>query len=201
MPMSEHGEWPPDEATAGQDPAADVTEPIHHGPPPEPENTPEGPVLEPHRDGDEDENSQQGSVEEEKPLPQFDEKFKQALDGLMYLGRLEDEFSWLGHRYVIRTLTTDEILQIGIITKPYLGTLSEVKAYQAAVVAACIVTVDGKSLAVPMTNEAADTALRNRWDYVRNHWFPPLLDYVYEQYLLLEDLVRQVLDAMGKASR
>ena len=79
--------------------------------------------------------------------------------------------------------------------------MADLKAYQAALVAACVVSVDGRPMPLPITNEPSDTPLANRFRYVMRSWFPPLLDGIYEQYLLLEERVARVLDAMGKASR
>jgi len=196
MPVND--EWPPADAPLTQfDPAGPrVTEPIHNDPPLSPGVT----VLESHRDGDEDENPQQAQ-EDQVPLPEFDPRYRDDFDGLLYVGRLEDKFEWLGHTFEIRTLTTDEVIEIGLLTKPYDDTIGGVKAYQAAVVASCVVRVDGRPLPMPITNDPRDTASRNRFDYVKRSWFPPVLDYVYEQYMLLEDRVRAVLAAMGKASR
>ena len=132
--------------------------------------------------------------------PEFDPRFRQDFEGLLYLGRLTDTFSWLGHTFTIRTLSSGEVLEVGLLHKKYVGTLADVKAYQAALVAACVVEVDGQPMPVPLTNAAADTALVNRFNYVLRSWFPPTLDVVYERYLLLEARVGEVIEAMGKAS-
>jgi hypothetical protein len=167
--------------------------------------TPRGPSvttpdldLEPHRDAAEDTSEQEETTE---PLPEFDPKHRLDFEGLLYLGALTHEFTYLGHAFKIRTLSTDEVLEIGLLHRPYVDTLSDVKAYQAALVAACVVTVDGKPLPMPITNDVADTPLANRFAYVRRSWFPPILDAVYEQYLLLEGRVDDVLRSMGNPSR
>jgi hypothetical protein len=140
-----------------------------------------------------------GEAEDEE-LPEFDPRCREDFVGLNYLGALTKTFSRYGHDFLIRTLTVDEVIEVGILHKPYVGTLGEIKAYQAAITAACIVTVDGKTPPLPITDESTDTILRNRFHYVRNHWFPPVLDAVYEEYLLLEEVVDRVLESMGKAS-
>lgn len=195
MPV-EDGDWPPEPATTA--PAALVTGTDHFGP--SSVSSPATSDLEPHRVGDEDANPQQ-EQEETQPLPTLDPKFREDFDGLLFLGKLEDEFTWLGHRFVIRTLTTEEILETGLIVKPYRDTMAEVKAYQAAIVAGTVVSVDGRPMPTPLTMSPSDTPLRNRFEYVRRNWFPPTLDVVYERYLLLEDRARAALEAMGEASR
>jgi hypothetical protein len=131
-------------------------------------------------------------------IPEFDPRVKEDFEGLMYLGRLTDEFKWLGHHFVIRTLTVDEILEVGILHRLYSETVSDTKAYQAAVVAACVITVDGKALPMPLSTEPTDTDLINKFRYVKRSWYPQTLDAIYERYLLLEAKVDEVIKAMGK---
>lgn len=160
-----------------------------------------GPSRESHRaTQDESSGSAEPSGTPEPDLPAFDPRYREDFEGLMYLGKLTDTFDWMGHRFTIRTLVTDEILEVGIVHKPYVGSLADVKAYQAAVVAACVESVDGRPISIPLTNNDEDTSLRNKFNYVRRNWFPPVLDVIYEKYLLLEVRVSEVLDAMKKAS-
>jgi hypothetical protein len=132
--------------------------------------------------------------------PSFDSRWTQEFEGLMYLGRLTEDFHYLGHHFRLRTMTVDEVLECGLVCKPYTGTLAEVKAYQAAVVAGCLESVDGKPLPIPITNRTTDTALANRFDWVNRHFFPPVLDAIYERYLILEAKVREVMASLGEAS-
>lgn len=169
--------------------------------------TPPGPGLssdapdhstEPHPVANDGVESDQGEQDEE-PLPEFDPRVRQDFEGLLYLGKLTAQFEWMGHTFVIRTLTVGEVLEIGLIHREYVGTMADVKAYQAALSAACVVQIDRKFMPFPLTNEADDTPVRNRFEYVLNHWFPPTLDAIYENYLLLEARVDKVMEAMGKA--
>src|SRR5690606_21537006 len=120
------------------------------------------------------------------PIPEFDPRFREDFEGLLYLGRLTDSFTWLGHRFTIRTLTTGEVLEVGLLHRPYVNSYADVKAYQAAVVAACVEQVDGQPMPMPITNEVTDTESLTRFQYVLRAWFPPTLDAIYERYLLLE---------------
>lgn len=194
MPV-EDDPWPDDvQPPVAQDLPDEVTGTIPRGPSvTTPDLDPE-----PHRDAAEDASDDQEETPNE-PLPEFDPKVREEFTGLLYLGKLSDKFFWLGHEFVIRTITTDEILEVGLIAKKYADTLADVKAYQAALVAACVVTVDGRPLPSPLTVDPSDTALLNRFQYVIKNWYPSALNAVYEQYLLLEAKVERVLDAMGEA--
>lgn len=140
-----------------------------------------------------------GAEPEEEPLPEFDPRWSQAFEGLLFLGKLQKTFTWMGHKFLIRTLVTDEVLEVGLLHAQYVNTLADVKAYQAAVVAACVVKVDDQPPPIPITDEESDTPLAARFNYVLKHWFPPTLDVIYEEYLQLEDTVNKVIAAMGKA--
>lgn len=152
--------------------------------------------TEPQLATDESDRSDAGEPE---PLPEFDPRFKQDFEGLLYLGKLYQSFNWVGHKFVIRTLTTGEILEVGLIHREYVGTISDLKAYQAALVAGCCEEVDGRPIAIPITDDDSDSMLLNRFRYIKDHWFPPTLDVIYDRYMKLEERVNAVLEAMGKA--
>lgn len=192
MPV-EDGEW--DEQHRLETPAEDANRGSISGPGVETQPAADSPDMEPHRETP----VEMSDSAEPEPIPEFDPKVREDFEGLLYLGRLTKTFNWLGHRFLIRTLSVGEILEVGLLHKPYVGSLADVKAYQSAVVAASVLEVDGKPMPVPLTNERTDTSLVNRFEYVLNSWFPPTLDAIYEQYLLLESRVEEVIEAMGKA--
>lgn len=134
---------------------------------------------------------------ESESLPEFPEEFKLSFEGLLYIGKLTDSFEWLGHRFVIHTVNTADTLEIGLLHRDHVGSLSDIKAYQALVVAACVESVDGRPLPQPLGPE--QSALRLRFEYVTK-WFPWTLDAIYNRYLLLEQTVTEVVNALGEAS-
>lgn len=142
-------------------------------------------------------------AEEEQPkeaLPEFDSRYVDEFEGLMYLGALVDDFEWMGHKFRIRTAKTDELAEAALLVKPYQGTDVEMKVYQVAVVAASVLSVDGRPLPAPISSDPADTALSNRFRYVMSNWYGPTIDAVYQRYYELELRARQVLEAMGNRS-
>jgi hypothetical protein len=138
-------------------------------------------------------------AEDGTELPTFDERYTEAFDGLAFLGSLTERFSWLGHEFVIRTLGVDEQLAVAQVTAKYKDG-GEQLAYITAVVALCVVTVDGEELPSPIgeDQQLAEWAHR-RFAYVKANWFQPTINEVFQRYLQLEDTVAQVIEAMGKA--
>ena len=147
--------------------------------------------------GKDGEQAPEDEEQPEEPLPKFDPRYVEEFRGLIYVGALTDTFTWLGHRFVIRTLTTGELAEVALAVKVYDGSDAVMKVYQAAVVAACVTSVDGQPMPIPLTNGADDTSFINKFNYVMRCWFPPVLDVVYERYYGLEIKVRQVIAAMG----
>lgn len=136
----------------------------------------------------------------EPPLPEFDSKYREPFEGLLYLGRLEETFRRWGHTFVIRTLTTEQMAEIGQIMKPHQGTTAQNAVYQAAVVAASVVTVDGEPLPGAITIDNSDELATVKFPYVMRNWLPPVREALYNKCFALELISRQVLESMGEAS-
>lgn len=139
-------------------------------------------------------------TDEEGRIVMFDERHKLDFEGLLFLGHLTDTFVWMGHKFTIRTLTTNEYLEVALLHKQYQGTIGDIRCYTAAIVAACIERVDGKELPLPLERTARDNQLSYRYQYISEHWYPWIIDAVYERFQLLEARVEKVLEAMGKVS-
>lgn len=139
--------------------------------------------------------------EEGNLLPSFDPKYAEPFKGLAYVGALQTEFDWVGHHFVIRTLRDGEKLAIAQIIKQYADTMGGDRAYGAAVAAMCILSVDGDELPIPIgeSKRAYEWGLQ-RFSYVVENWFSTTVNKVFNEYLALEDLALQVVEAMGKAS-
>ena len=137
----------------------------------------------------------------EEELPQFDPKYIKDFEGLNYLGALTSQFEWLGHKFVIRTLTTDEYLAVADLMSAYKDGIGAPRAYATAVAALCIETIDEQYLPTPVQEETRGYAWAyQRFNYIKSHWYPYTIDRVYEQFLLLESRAEKVLESMGNAS-
>jgi hypothetical protein len=131
--------------------------------------------------------------------PAFDPRYAEDLTGLLFLGALKKQFDWMNHSFVVRTLLQGEYAEIGVVAARYRDTDFAAKAYQCAVVAACLVSVDGKDLPVVPTGSET-TGLEEKFRYLLYHWFPFTIDAVYTEFLELEARTAEVLNEMGKAS-
>lgn len=125
----------------------------------------------------------------------FDEKWKKDFEGLLYLGKLEKEVTSIPlHKFIVRTLTVNEQLEILLITQPYADGIGYTRAYKAAVVAAGLISIDGKEL-VPTDKNS--NVLRQKWDYVTNGWYEPVIDVLYEEIDQLHARMIEVCQEIG----
>lgn len=139
--------------------------------------------------------------EEGNVLPSFDPRYQEPFKGLLFLGALTDEYEWLGHQFVVRTLRDGEKLAVAQVIKPFQDTMGIDRAYAVATVAMAVISVDGEELPIPI----GETRRINEWahqrfEYVRDNWFSPTIDMTYSKIVELEALSYRVVDALGKAS-
>ncbi len=143
-----------------------------------------------------------GKDSENEESGPFDPRYKEDFEGLAFLGALEARFSFIGHKFCIRTLATYELLAVGKIVKDYEGTMGMTKAYATAMVALATVSVDGIGLPMPIGESGNDLDWAfQRFDYVAAKWWPFTVDYVYERYLLLESRTNAVLTEMMEQAK
>jgi hypothetical protein len=133
-------------------------------------------------------------------IPEFDPRYREPFEGLLYLGHLHDTAVFHGHKFRLVTPSSSERLQIGLAIREYDGTVGFDFAYSCALVAAYLVQVDGQDLPQPITNDPKDVALQHRFEWVLSTLKKPVIDFLFDRCLVLDGQVREVLEAMGKAS-
>jgi len=132
---------------------------------------------------------------EQEELVSFPDEWKREFEGLLYLGHLEKEVTSIPfHTFVVRTLTVNEKLEVSLLTKDFVDTIGYGRAYRAAVVAAGLQSVDGRAL-VPSTTQK--NVLRQKYEYVINGWYDPVVDILFGEIDVLEGKVLTVLSELG----
>ncbi len=133
-------------------------------------------------------------------LPTFSPEHREDFEGLLYLGALTHSFSWLGHRFRLRSLNTDQMLAVTMLTREFDQSMGQGLAYKAAMVACATVSVDGKDLPIPIgSSDDVYAWARARFDHCVR-WFPQTIEAVYAEYMVLDAKIDEVMVAMGKAS-
>jgi len=128
-------------------------------------------------------------------MDSFPDKWKLEFEGLLYLGYLEAPVTKIPfHHFVVRTLTVNDKLEIALATKEYQDTLGYGRAYRAAVVAAGLVSVDGRSL---IGTAKGTNVFKQKFDYVINSWYDGVVDILFREIDELEGKVLIVLQEIG----
>jgi len=131
----------------------------------------------------------------------FPEEVSEDVDGLLWLGYLEDEFEFCGHEFVIRTLRLEEEMTTGLLSKEYAESMSEAKALITAQIAMSLIAIDGREDFCPAIGPNKKDHARARFNYIASHWFEPTLAFVYSKYADLIERQRACIREMDFLSR
>jgi hypothetical protein len=143
-----------------------------------------------------------GEIEGPKEgLEGFPTEVRENVEGLMFLGYLEDSFEFCGHQFVIHTLRGDEELLAGLITKDFVNTMSAEKAWVWALVSLCLAVVDGDPDFCPRISKSDRDYARQRFQYCTKKWLWPLAVHIHNKYAALLTKQNEAMEAMEDLSQ
>lgn len=143
----------------------------------------------------------QVEVEEEQGFSQFPLEIQQDVDGLIWLGYLEDSFSFCGHHFVIRTLRGEEELLAAAITKEYVETLGQSRAWVWAVISLALVSVDHDDSFCPPLGPDRLAFARARFAYVTQNWYWPVAAFIFDKFTGLQERQAEAISAVEDLSQ
>lgn len=120
------------------------------------------------------------------PFSEFDPRVREDIDGLIWLGYLENEVTFCGHTFVLRTLKGDEELNAGLVSKDYVETIGQAKAWAWAKIALSLVSVDSDTNFCPRIGPDKKEFARARFNWVTSQWHWPVGEYLYTELVNLE---------------
>ena len=126
---------------------------------------------------------------------QYDPAWLDTVEGLLYCGKSK-AFKIGPHQIVIKMPTSKETLEASKFIGPYTDTAGGLRALTIVTLAICIESVNGNPLPEGMRADGSDT-LETRFDWV-GRYAPPIIDHIYNQYLILENEVREAIEDLGK---
>lgn len=126
----------------------------------------------------------------------FNEDGYNQFSEICEVGYLTRDFHWGGHSFIIKTLRLDEELAVGKLIKEYQDTLVEEKAVIIASAAACLVSINGKDF-MPYFDKDVYKVLKDRFEYIKNNWFAPVITAINTNYLIL---LRELYELMEQIS-
>lgn len=129
-------------------------------------------------------------------LDTFPDEVRRDVEGLEVLGHIEEEFRKWGHSFVLRTLKGEEELAAAVITKEYVETLGQAKAWAWVNIALALQAVDGKyDFCAPIGPDPIEFA-RARFKYVTSKWHWPLAEYLFTKFVEVQERQYAALEAM-----
>lgn len=124
---------------------------------------------------------------------------RQQFDSLLTIGKRIKKVIVLDRPVVIASLMVDDIIRVGEKVKPYRD--SEVafpKAYQAAVCAASIKSVDGQSWENTFeANPDPDVLFEQKWERVIR-FYPLVVQNIYQEIITLDAEFAELAEKLGK---
>lgn len=134
-------------------------------------------------------------TEETENISTFPDAWKDEFEGLLFLGYLQSEVTQIPfHKFVVKTLTINEKIEVSLITKPYLDSVGFNRAWKSATVAAGLVSVDDRPL-IPSLKSV--NSLKQKFDYVTQNWYDVVVEMLYDEIQRLEDKAIVVLGELG----
>lgn len=118
-----------------------------------------------------------------------EEKVDDQTFGLIYNGQLSEVVKVAGHDIRIRTLRIGEELEASLLANKWSDTGEAGRALATALVAACIVSVDGKPLLEGLGPH--ESTMESKFDYIRSNWYWVTIRTIYQEY---DGLLRTVLE-------
>lgn len=117
-------------------------------------------------------------------LSDFPEEVQRDVEGLMWLGHLEEEYVFCGHRFVLRTIKGDEELLASLACKEFNETLGQARAWIWAILGQAITSIDGISfedICPDLSNDRLQNA-RARMSHLSGSWYWPLAAFLNARY-------------------
>lgn len=133
-------------------------------------------------------------------LAALDQNDYEVFEELAHVGYLTHTFTWGTYEFTIRTITIDEEIAIGQLIKHLNGVLGQEKAVIAALVAACLVSVNNKYPFPQQPTNDPLVQLRENYRYVSESWHWPVLERINKEYVILQKKANEAVKEIENLS-
>ena len=117
---------------------------------------------------------------------------------LLTVGRRTKNIDVLGHTVCIESLRVSDDLRIGLYCKEYEQSRAMSRAYQLAVCAAGVRTIDGTPLYSPLLETISDDEIFHQKVERLKNYYPIVINQVYNEILALDAEFAEVAVKLGK---
>ena len=133
---------------------------------------------------------------EEDLLAQFDPRWQEEFEGLLFVGKVTHNFNLAGHKVTVMTPEANDSLKAALLIKPYQNTAGELRALIIATLATCLVKIDGHTLPRGIMADGSDD-LETRFNWI-GQLHQVVIDGIYNEFLELEGKVAVAIRDLGK---
>lgn len=147
-------------------------------------------------DAEADDGPEDDPVEE---FTVFDPRHRDAFEGVMWLGHLEDTFEAFGHSFTIKTLTAGEKLAVARLIMDFERSVAYGRAFHAACAAAALLTIDGRPVPVAQRPgpDGNPSVVRQKYEWLVGTFYEPVIEVIFAKLDALEAQVLEVLAELG----
>lgn len=137
----------------------------------------------------------------EETITELTDEERTWFSTLLTCGRRHKTITVMGdHKVAVQTLNADDDLRIGMYTKAFKDSDAYPRAYQIAVCAAGIRTVDGRPLYQPITDsEDEDAVFAEKVERMRK-FYPVVITDIYRAIMDLDTEFAELARKLGKLS-
>lgn len=143
--------------------------------------------------------SEEHEEEAEEEVVELNDEEATLFRDLLTVGKRSKTFEVFGHSVVLETLSVRDEMRVGLSVKEYKQTEGFARAYQSAVVASAIRSIDGESWDTPLYPNDSNAEFERRLDKVRS-MYPIVVNVIYAKYNELEGEFVQLLQKLGKVN-
>ncbi len=130
-------------------------------------------------------------------LTVLDEEDLSTFRSLLTIGERIKTMDVMGHEVVFRTLNSEDEMRVGLYTKQYDGSRGLSRAYQVAVLACAIQTVDGIPVYSPLGEESADVVFDKKFKAIQKY-YPITVSMIYDAVIAAEVEFVELAKKLGK---
>lgn len=129
------------------------------------------------------------------PITFFSPEIHRPVEGMVYLGAYSKEINFVGHRFTMETIRPHMKYAIGLAMETYRNTLVEPQVWGSMHVGMALTSVDGNPNFCPPIgdNEVEFVKARLKWITDKSGWWQPTIDYLFGEYLAMEQIVVQAI--------
>lgn len=141
---------------------------------------------------------QETEEQAEEELTELTDDERALFQSLLTIGQRTKTINVFDHTVVVQSLRVSDDLRISLYTKKYEDSRGLARAYQLAVCAAGVQSIDGQPIFQPLSQNASeDEAFDKKAEYLQD-FYPIVINQMYNAILALDTEFMELAEKLGK---